>query len=56
MVNIEWDFSIGGKFAEVTISGDPTIEELEVVKEMLTRLVDTRITELKTRLGGEQDG
>lgn len=49
MVNIEWDFRIGGKFVEVTISGDPTIEELEVVKEMVTRLVDKRITELKTR-------
>lgn len=47
MENIKWGFRIGGKFAEVTTSDDLTIEELEVVKEMLTRLVDTRIKELK---------
>ena len=45
--NIKWVFRIGEKFAEVTISDDLTIEELEVVKEMLTRLVDTRTKELK---------
>lgn len=47
MASIKWEFRIGGKFAEVTTSDDLTIEELEVVKEMLTRLVDTRIKELK---------
>ena len=47
MAIIKWGFRIGGKFAEVTTSDDLTIEELEVVKEMLTRLVDTRIKELK---------
>ena len=51
--NIKWVFRIGEKFAEVTISDDLTIEELEVVKEMLTRLVDTRITELKIRRGNK---
>lgn len=51
--NIKWAFRIGEKFAEVTISDDLTIEELEVVKEMLTRLVDTRITELKIRRGNK---
>lgn len=51
--NIKWVFRIGEKFAEVTISDDLTIEELKVVKEMLTRLVDTRITELKIRRGNK---
>lgn len=53
MDNIKWSFRIGGKFAEITTSDDLTIEELEVVKEMLTRLVDTRITELKMRRGNK---
>ena len=53
MENIKWGFRIGGKFAEVTTSDDLTIEELQVVKEMLTRLVDTRITELKIRRGNK---
>lgn len=47
MDNIKWGFRIGGKFAEITTSDDLTIEELEVVKEMLTRLVDARTKELK---------
>ena len=47
MENIKWGFRIGGKFTEITTSDDLTIEELEVVKEMLSRLVDARTKELK---------
>lgn len=47
MDNIKWGLRIGGKFAEITTSADLTIEELEVVKEMLTRLIDARTKELK---------
>ena len=50
---IKWAFRIGEKFAEVTTSDDLTIEELKVVNEMLARLVDTRITELKIRRGNK---
>ena len=45
--NIKWVFRIGEKFAEVTVSNDLTVEELEIVKEMLTRLIDARTKKLK---------
>lgn len=47
MENIKWEFKVGEKAAEVTVSNDLTVEELEIVKEMLTRLVDARTKELK---------
>ena len=47
MDSIKWEFKVGEKAAEVTVSNDLTIEELEVVKEMLSRLVDARTKELK---------
>ena len=47
MDSIKWEFKVGEKAAEVTVSNDLTIEEMEVVKEMLSRLVDARTKELK---------
>ncbi len=47
MASIKWEFRVGEKAAEVTISNDLTVEELEIVKEMLSRLVDARTKELK---------
>lgn len=47
MASIKWEFKVGEKAAEVTVSNDLTVEELEIVKEMLSRLIDARTKELK---------
>lgn len=47
MASIKWEFKIGEKAAEVTVSNDLTVEELEIVKEMLSRLIDAHTKELK---------
>ncbi len=47
MASIKWEFRVGEKAAEVTISNDLTVEELEISKEMLSRLVDARTKELR---------
>lgn len=44
---MKYAFQIGDKTAEVNCHDHLTIEELEVVKEMMTKMIDTRITELK---------
>lgn len=47
MASIKWEFKVGEKAAEVTVSNDLTVEELGIVKEMLSRLIDARTNELK---------
>lgn len=47
MASIKWEFKVGEKVAEVTVSNDLTVEELGIVKEMLSRLIDARTKELK---------
>lgn len=44
---MKYAFQIGEKTAEVTCHDHLTIEELEVVKEMMAKMIDTRIVELK---------
>lgn len=47
-----YKFQIGEKNAEITCSDDLNIEELEIVEDMLSRLIDSRIRELRKQ---EQD-
>ena len=47
-----YKFQIGEKNAEITCSDDLNIEELEIVENMLSRLIDSRIRELRKQ---EQD-
>lgn len=46
---MRYAFQIGTKTAEVNCDDALTKEELEVAKEMLGKLIDTRITELKVQ-------
>ena len=41
---------IGEKKAEINVSGDMSIEELEVVKDTLNKLVDTTIAKKKMQI------
>ena len=47
-----YKFQIGEKNAGITCSDDLNIEELEIVENMLSRLIDSRIRELRKQ---EQD-
>ena len=44
---MRYAFQVGTKSAEVNCDDSLTKEELEVAKEMLTKLIDTRIIDLK---------
>lgn len=46
---MKYVFQIGEKGAEVQCSDHMTIDELEVVKEMLSKMIDTQIKEKKYR-------
>lgn len=46
---MKYAFQIGTKSAEVSCDDNLTKEELEIAKEMLSKLIDTRITELKAQ-------
>lgn len=46
---MKYVFEIGEKKAMVDCSDDLTSEELEVVKDMLCKLIDTRVNDLKAK-------
>lgn len=47
---MKYAITMGNNSAEVILGGELSIEELEVVKDVLSKMIDSRIVELKRRV------
>lgn len=47
---MKYAITMGTNSAEIILGGDLSIEELEVVKDTLAKMIDSRIIELKRRM------